>query len=56
MTGSSLEILNNLSLEPSKLPEKTGSSFLDTWYEHEPKANEADAKTNEKNGNGYERP
>ena len=35
MTGSSLEILNNLSLEPSKFPEKTGSSFLDAWYEHE---------------------
>jgi hypothetical protein len=30
--------------------------YYDTWYEHEPKANEADAKTNEKNGNGYERP
>ena len=35
MTGRSLELLNKLSLEPSKMPESTGSSFLDAWYEHE---------------------
>ena len=35
LTGRSLELLNKLSLEPSKMPESTGSSFLDSWYAHE---------------------
>ena len=35
LEGKSKEILESLSLEPSKEPESTGSSFLDAWYEHE---------------------
>lgn len=35
LEGEAKEILKNLSLEPPKMPNETGSPFLDAWYEHE---------------------
>ncbi len=35
LDSKQMEVLNKLSLEAPRLPEKTGSDFLDSWYSFE---------------------